>query len=103
MKTKILLAVLLIALLTGLLHFLLFYVFSGIKTPFAKACNSITIGLNEETALLLLAQYQNKNNVTFFQSDDTLTYITPGISGDYQCYIHLDRDKKVKEVTKIFD
>ena len=103
MKTKTILIILLVILLVGLLYFLLFHVFSGIGTPFAKACNGVEVGMDEKTALLLMANYENKNDVTFLQTIDTLTYTTPGISGDYQCYVHLDENKKVKGVTRIFD
>lgn len=85
------------------LYYLQFHVFSGVKSALGKACYKIQVGMDKQTVLNDMEKFNNKNNVTFSQKTNTLIYVTPGLSGDYQCYVYLDEKDKVKDVTRIFD
>ncbi len=85
------------------IYYLMFYVLSGVKTPFAKACYGIKVGMEKETVLRLMSDFENKEEVIFQEKDGVLAYVTPGLSGDYQCYVYLAGGGTVKSVVKIFD
>ncbi len=103
MKKKILLIASILILLAAVCYYLMFYVLSGVQTSFAKACYRVEAGIKKEEAKNFLAEFENKNNVTFEEKNNILVYVTPGFSGDFQCYVHLNEDGIVKSVTKIFD
>jgi hypothetical protein len=103
MKKTISITISIVIALLGIGFYLMFYVFSGVLTPFAKACAEVEIGMKKGQALDIMSNFENKENVTFKEEDSVLVYTTPGFSGDFQCYINLDENGNVKLVTKIFD
>lgn len=103
-KSKaILIVISAVVVLVAILYYLVFFVFSDLGTSFAKACGKVESGMTKEQALSIMQEFQNDKDITFLDKNNVLTYTTPGLSGDYQCYISLDDQNKVKLVTKIFD
>ena len=100
---KLIVIVLLIAVFLLILYYLAFYQFTGIKTPLAKACNKIEVGMEKETVLNIMKEFEKDNRDPFNEEYNYLGYDTPGLSGDWQCYIYLDEDNAVESVTRIFD
>ena len=100
---KIPVVIIVVVLLATIGYCLFFFVFSGLGTGFAKACSSVKEGMAKSEVMDIMSGYQNKRKVVFTEKDGLLTYITPGLSGDYQCYVYLNDDSKVKSVVSIFD
>lgn len=103
MYKKLLIGIAITVLLGASIYYLQFHILSGVKTSFAKACYEIRNGMRRNEARGFMSDFENKNKVTFTEKDNVLTYVTPGFSGDFQCYIYINEDGVVKSVTKIFD
>jgi hypothetical protein len=82
---------------------LLFFVFTGIGTGFARACSRVGTGMTRDQALDIMSDYQNNNGVEFTDKPEELAYGKEGFSGDYQCYIFIDGQGRVSKTLGIFD
>jgi hypothetical protein len=102
-KSKLITIVSSVVILVVAVYYLIFFVFSGVGTPFARACEKIHLGMNRDQVLSFMSEFENKQDISFSEKDGVLSYVTPGLSGDYQCHVYLDQQNNVASVIKIFD
>ena len=103
MKKKLLVILSLAIVFLTIAYYLMFYVLSGVGTSFARTCEQIYAGMSKEQVLTTMNEFENKQKVIFSEKENALSYITPGLSGDYQCHVYLDEQDKVVSVIRIFD
>ena len=59
---KLIVIVLLIAAFLLILYYFTFYQLTGIKTPLAKACNKIEVGMEKETVQNIMKEFEKDKN-----------------------------------------
>lgn len=105
MKTikTIIIIISLLILLGGSVYILAFHVFSGLGSRFNKECSKITVGMDRAEVLERMKPFETPPKYSFKETEELISYATEGFGGEYQCYIYLTPENKVKSAMGIFD